>query len=44
VEKSFPWRGKLAKKVSMVWKNPTVFSTVWKKVFHGVENWRKKFP
>ena len=38
VEKSFPLRGKTAKKFSMVWKNPGVFSTVWKKVFHSVEN------
>ncbi len=40
VEKSFPLCGKPAKKFSIVWKNPGIFSTVWKKVFHRVENSR----
>ena len=40
VEKSFPLRGKPAKKFSIAWKNPGIFSTVWKKVFHRVENSR----
>ena len=38
VENIFPLCGKTAKKFSMVWKNPGNFSTVWKKVFHSVEN------
>jgi tRNA(Ile)-lysidine synthase len=31
---------KIAKKFSIVWKNPGVFSTVWKNIFHSVENSR----
>ena len=38
VEKSFPLRGKTAKKFSIAWKNQGIFSTAWKKVFHTVEN------
>ena len=38
VETFFPLCGKIAKKFSIVWKNPGRFSTVWKKVFHSVEN------
>ena len=38
VEKSFPLRGKIAEKFSIAWKNPAFFSTLWKNVFHSVEN------
>ena len=38
VETFFPLCGKIAKKFSIVWKNPGRFSTVWNKVFHSVEN------
>jgi hypothetical protein len=34
----FPLCGKLAKHFSIVWKNPADFSTLWKHIFHTVEN------
>jgi hypothetical protein len=44
VENFFPLCGKIAKKFSIVWKNRAVFSTVWKIIFHSVENVEPRFP